>query len=277
MPNSKHLAKLKEGVATWNTWRKENPEVRPNLNTATLREVNLNNANLRKADLGGANLYGASLQGANLQETSLYNAMLRKANLRGANLVEANLGEADLTGANLQGADLTGASMSNTYVSSVSLSSTTHCGITVGSTYKDSARFERMVKDQHYTDELRSGAFWDRLWYRFWWLSSDCGRSMGRWALWAAIWALLFGAVFTWLGTAHFHLDRLEGIASEDPGYRFLVMLYYSVVTFTTLGFGDVVPKTLLGALFVTLEVIAGYLMLGGLIALLGERIARRS
>jgi hypothetical protein len=54
-------------------------------------------------------------------------------------------------------------------------------------------------------------------------------------------------------------------------------MIYYSVVTFTTLGFGDIVPKTNLAALLVMAEVILGYVMLGGLISIFATKLARRS
>jgi voltage-gated potassium channel Kch len=54
-------------------------------------------------------------------------------------------------------------------------------------------------------------------------------------------------------------------------------MIYYSVVTFTTLGFGDIVPKTPGAAWLVMVEVILGYIMLGGLISILATKLARRS
>ncbi len=53
--------------------------------------------------------------------------------------------------------------------------------------------------------------------------------------------------------------------------------VYYSVVTFTTLGFGDITPRTPLAAGIVMLEVIVGYLMLGILISILATKVARRS
>ena len=54
---------------------------------------------------------------------------------------------------------------------------------------------------------------------------------------------------------------------------------YYSIVTFTTLGFGDVTPKpdAVWMQVAVTLEVIIGYLMLGGLISILAAKLARRA
>jgi hypothetical protein len=54
-------------------------------------------------------------------------------------------------------------------------------------------------------------------------------------------------------------------------------MVYYSVVTFTTLGFGDVIPNTIEASRWVMAEVIIGYIMLGGLISILANKLARRS
>lgn len=54
-----------------------------------------------------------------------------------------------------------------------------------------------------------------------------------------------------------------------------LQSFYFSVVTFTTLGFGDIVPKHGLGQILVALEVMLGYLLLGTLIAILIRKITR--
>jgi hypothetical protein len=52
---------------------------------------------------------------------------------------------------------------------------------------------------------------------------------------------------------------------------------YYSIVTFTTLGFGDIVPTKWISELLVTIEVIFGYIMLGGLISIFANILARRN
>jgi hypothetical protein len=52
---------------------------------------------------------------------------------------------------------------------------------------------------------------------------------------------------------------------------------YFSIVTYTTLGFSDVVPITVLGEIIVSTEVILGYLTLGLLLAVLADKVARRS
>jgi pentapeptide repeat protein len=135
MANDEHVALLAQGVAAWNAWRDENPDIVPdltgaNLNSAQLRRVNLTGANLsgaqlrvaylRRANLIGADLRGAdlgqahlraNLQGANLAKASLIETNLRDANLREADLVEANLRGATLEAADLRKANLQKASL----------------------------------------------------------------------------------------------------------------------------------------------------------------------
>jgi uncharacterized protein YjbI with pentapeptide repeats len=76
MANGEHLAILKQGVAAWNQWRAEHPDVRPNLIKA-----NLSGADLRKSDLAGADLSEADLIGANLRAADLTDARLVRAEL----------------------------------------------------------------------------------------------------------------------------------------------------------------------------------------------------
>jgi uncharacterized protein YjbI with pentapeptide repeats len=91
MANEEHLAQLRAGLAAWNVWRKEHPDVAPDLRGADLR-----GANLEEADLSGANLADADLREADLGWAGLFRADLRKADLGGANLEGADLSRADL-------------------------------------------------------------------------------------------------------------------------------------------------------------------------------------
>jgi uncharacterized protein YjbI with pentapeptide repeats len=64
MANDEQVAMLKQGVATWNAWRDENPNILPHLSEASLSNSNLRGAvldvaNLTQADLSRANLSGA--------------------------------------------------------------------------------------------------------------------------------------------------------------------------------------------------------------------------
>jgi uncharacterized protein YjbI with pentapeptide repeats len=125
---------------------------------------------------------------------------------------------------------------------------------------------ERMIKDAWYLDDFKKN---NRITYWIWWLSSDCGRSFFRWALLSILLAVFFAYNFFSLGPEAFEIRNLK--------FSFETMLYYSVVTFTTLGFGDVIPNTIEASRWVMAEVIAGYIMLGGLISIFANKLARRS
>jgi TIR domain/Pentapeptide repeats (8 copies) len=59
MANEEHLARLKQGVAAWNQWRKENPDIRPDFFEAHFTGADLFQTILLKADLTRAILTGA--------------------------------------------------------------------------------------------------------------------------------------------------------------------------------------------------------------------------
>lgn len=102
-----------------------------------------------------------------------------------------------------------------------------------------------------------------------WWLFADCGRSIGRWALWSIGSALFFAIVYSIIGP--------YGFKPKPEGYTWFSFFYYSIVTFTTLGFGDITPIKWFTEILVTIEVSLGYIMLGGLISILANKLARRS
>ena len=83
-------------VGAWNSWRAENPKIKPDFTYAVMRGANLALADLSWAQLREADLVLANLRGADL----------RYADLTGANLVGARLTGVDLTHANICGADL---------------------------------------------------------------------------------------------------------------------------------------------------------------------------
>jgi TIR domain/Pentapeptide repeats (8 copies) len=123
MADEEQLRILKQGVAAWNTWRKQDGwETGVDLSEANLRgtdlhEATLGGANLQRADLSWANLFEA-----NLSRADLSGANLIVANLSGANLFEANLSRADLRGANLSGAILSEANLNKANLSEANLS-----------------------------------------------------------------------------------------------------------------------------------------------------------
>ena len=132
MANPEHLKIIKNGVEHWNQWRKENPEIKPDLRKANIFEDNLSGANLSWAnlswadlswaDLSGNVLNGANLNRANLSWADLSGTVLNGANLNRADLYKADLYASDLSGADLGGADLSGADLEEANLTGANLS-----------------------------------------------------------------------------------------------------------------------------------------------------------
>ena len=126
------ITRLKQGVATWNHWRAENPEIKPNFSGFDLNGVDLTSIDLSGADLIGTQLVGACLTAVNLNQAYLRNINLSEACLAQATLESAGLSQACLIRANLQqtvfkdaylsGADLSGADLGAADLSAANLS-----------------------------------------------------------------------------------------------------------------------------------------------------------
>jgi uncharacterized protein YjbI with pentapeptide repeats len=120
MADHEQILLLERGAIAWNTWREQNPSVRPDLSGADLRKANLNWYDLRHADLQGGDLSdegflgNANLRWAVLDHADLSRANLRLADLTGATLSKANLTEASLRGATLSWCDLSDATLRDT-------------------------------------------------------------------------------------------------------------------------------------------------------------------
>ncbi|MEW5734302.1 MAG: pentapeptide repeat-containing protein [Thermodesulfobacteriota bacterium] len=308
MADQEHLKILEKGVAVWNQWREKNPEILPDLREADLSGAALDGIHFCDADLSAAILAGASLEGAYLHRASLFRANLRKTRLRVADLRDAVLSEADLGGsegrwtdlsraalkeadlrgsrfheadfsgaeltlARLEGAELIFCDLEGADVSGVRWDRATKCrGIRAATCY-GSPMFKRFAQDQDFVEELQARGKRGKGLYYIWNVFADCGRTPWRWIAWSALFAFYFALNFWLLGPGHI---RLANESAELP-FSLAAMIYYSVVTFTTLGFGDVTPLTLTAAFWVMAEVILGYVMLGGLISIFATLVARRS
>src|SRR5689334_22630398 len=112
MANREHLEILKQGVKAWNKWRREYPNIHPDLKDEYLLRADLRSVNLSDANLGNAKLTGAYLNGADL----------RRANLSGTCLRYTTLFSTDLSHARLNGSDLTGATLAYTVFANNDLS-----------------------------------------------------------------------------------------------------------------------------------------------------------
>jgi len=270
-----------------------------NLEGAGLQHAHLENAFLNRAHLEGAILQGANMQGARLFQAKLQRADLRLADLQGANLMDvrlersmlslANLQGVDLSytelrSAGLQGADLGGARVFETDLRGAALSSAMvdrgtllwNCKIDKDTDFTgvalDSARVHPGLKQLLEYNIRRLG--WKE-WYKkhslrrwptqMFWEISDYGTSTLRIIRVFFEFAVLFALIyFCWPGCVVGLQDR---IAVGD--FRaFVHALYFSVVTMTTLGFGDIHanPDNWVGQILLMAQVLLGYVLLAALV-----------
>lgn len=250
--------------------------------SANLEHADLSGATANRAGLGKAKLHHANLASLHAVGASLGAADLSRANLSGANLSEARLGGADLSHADLSGcrlfhADLTGATVAHAHFRRCDLRGSALSGLRRFESaeflhvdirdvnFSGAYRLRRHIMDMEYLSEFRSqGPFASAL-YWLWWLSSDCGRSLLRFGLWVVAFVVAFGVAY-----ARCNIDYGDHPTPLSP-------YYFSLVTLSTLGYGDVTPADAVAQALVMVQVSLGYLMLAGLTAIFTNKMARRA
>lgn len=247
-----------------------------------LTGAGLNECSAKRCGFGGADLSGASMINADLSDATLSRSKLVDADMRAANLENARLSEADLTRAIFTRARLVNSDLkhSNVFKTNFELADMQGCRLLAIKNFKK-ARWigadirgldlrgaymvRRYIADENYLFEFKVTSKFHNALYYLWWASSDCGRSLLRWFVWLFCATLFFAAIYTQVD-----IDYGEHVTWFSP-------VYFSFVTLTTLGYGDAVPASLTGQLFVALQAVTGYMGLGGLLSILGNKMARRA
>jgi uncharacterized protein YjbI with pentapeptide repeats len=268
-----------------------------NLSGAVLFEADLTRAELAGADLRGANLSDATLNRAGLGHADLTEANLTRADLRHASLVEADLGAVTATLADFSDARLAGASLCDGYFRQANFERAELDDADVAFACFEEAKareaslrylrnytsaewihidlrdvdfsgaylLRRHILDENYLYEFRQASARHAAVYKVWSLTSDCGRSGMRWALFNAVLVLLFAGAYTQVA-----VDFGDDATWLSP-------IYFSIVTMTTLGYGDVLPTSAAAQFVTILQVIIGYVMLGGLLGIVTKKLASRA
>jgi len=185
------------------------------------------------------------------EELNFKGVSLAGQDLKGLNLAGANFSESDLRDSQLRLA--TGYETAEWY------------GVDIRDiNFSGAYRLRRLVVDENYLKKFRDVSRFNRVVYHLWSITSDCGRSLFRWCLWVIGIVLLFSVLYGFCGVDYGKYDNWIG------------PFYYSVVTITTLGYGDIVPATPVARMLSIAEVLIGYVMLGGLLSLFTNKMARR-
>jgi hypothetical protein len=251
MSDQGHLKKFREGVEEWNYWRQISHVV-PDLSGAELAD---------SGDWSGVDLSDVRLEGADLTRVSLEDASLQNARLSGARLVEAKLAGADLRGADLAGAVVDG----------IKYNRRMKCLGARVELCTGSPRFVRHVLE---TDYIESFGAEHPFLAAVWGLTSCHSRSFVRTALVAVAFVLGFSLVY-WLVPEM--IQRSDSIVRLGEAHlHWPESIYYSTVTFTTLGASTIYPQAASGELVTLVEVVLGYIWLGYLVSILAQRATTR-
>jgi|GEM_PF-5175051 len=118
--------------------------------------------------------------------------------------------------------------------------------------------------------------------YYFWKLTCLFGTSLTRWLAFSIIAMAVFGLIFSSFPCPSFFPEFIKDSLIElHPQIKIESInnafspFYYSIVTFTTLGYGDITPANFAAQFYSVLEVFTGYLMLGGLLSVFSKKIIR--
>lgn len=224
--------------------------------------------------LEGFALHHAQLQGANLARANLMNARLFQANLTGASLFKANLEGANLNFANLSDVNLLGTRLENARLEHTNWGELLHqerLGYEAEKSGKDeearqlygeaeevaryltnesekrrqydiSGRFYRLERVMHRMQLNRFSREW--CWSKLLDVMCGYGENAARVIGFAFCECVLAGLLYFLLG-----LNSSEGIIAFNPEHsletnvmNFLHCMYFSVITFTTTGYGDFSP-----------------------------------
>lgn len=269
------------------------------LSQADFREANLFDANFKNAELIGTNFSKCDLTGADFENADLSRADLSSARLWHANLRNANLIESDLANADLWDADLHNARMWRTNISgAVSLlksnfqdkSPSGKGKYMIGSTGIKSAEDAYRTLKQYF---IEKGLYIDASWASYnekkmetnvlkekkdlsyiphviMGLLCGYGERPSRIVVSSVTIILIYAALY-WMTSA------IRPIADPLSALNPIDYLYYSTITFTTVGYGDIIPKCAsLPRLLALTEAFTGVFMMGLFVFTLARKYSAR-
>ena len=236
---------------------------RADLSDSSLFDANLKNAELLGTNLSGCDLTSANLEGSDLTRSILSGARLWHANLENSNLIEANLSRSDLWNTKLYNIKLWRTNLSDAF----SLSKKNF-----RSSQKKLATYTRINEkgvlsaEESYRDLKRyflsNGRYDDASWASFKEKTMEklllkkkgnlaylpslvmdilCGygERPHRIIFSSFLVILIYAFLYKFFGAIKFTEAPLYTISMGD-------YIYYSVITFTTVGYGDFIPKEVL-------------------------------
>ena len=255
-------------TTTWNEWREQHPEKEILLEGADLENAHLNGANLENAHLKNANIINAHLEGATLTGASLHHAQFMGAIVDiSTSMWKVKVDRWRVPGEggfkNQPYTDFSGVALQNIIVDP-STKQLIEYNVRRKYWYKwmTEKNWYEVFRSEEDREERSLPGKWARwLMVRPFLWTTDYGLLTGRIII--TLFGLAFGfALVYWLWPS----CLMVNCTIRDIG--FWHALYFSVVTMTTLGFGDMYAnaQSIWGHILLTIQVILGYVLLGALI-----------
>lgn len=138
---------------------------------------------------------------------------------------------------------------------------------------------KKMIADGIYLRSLwNRGDFWQKIFLRIWGITCGYGQSTLRWLICSLILIIFFALLLqnSSMSVSVYDPSKQQMLSTIED-ISFIKALYYSVFTFVSLGYGDIVPISGFAHLLAVIEVCTGYAMLGGLISIFSNKLVRLS
>jgi len=301
LSDNKNIANLKNFNFTGTNLQKTK------LESANLEKAHFGKANLKNAFLKGSNLRGAYLRGTILENTILFKSCLQSADMIGANLQNAKLWSSNLQGAKLLRANLKNAGFNektilhdvNLYQCQIDNSTLKFADNQLdkkviqekNNDYKKAKEVYRNLKnyfrqegiynisgEYYYREKLmeakcnwKDKKYFEWIFNMFLNLVAGYGERPLQVLVWWA--GIIFGYAVIYYFYNGIYIRIANNIASYNP--KFLEALYFSIVTFTTLGFGDLAPKPGFFQIFASFEALLGAIFMAMFIYVFARKMIR--
>lgn len=259
---------------------------------ADLTDANVDGANFSNADLRKASLDDASARGTTFTNAELEGASLSGADLRGADLGMAAVDHADLSGTRINSETTLGRrtiydrlmdratdveaktdaleAAVRSYRQYETLSHT-------NSLYDQASRYYRRSKDVRRRHNWEAGNHLQAMTAEVSRLITGYGNQPWRVIATAILVMVGFGAVYPFVGGLRttgdtpvvYAIDDVAGTAPAEVVTTLVESGFFSIITFSTLGYGTLEPVTATGRYLAGIESLVGSLVLALLVAVL--------